>query len=246
MRAMILAAGFGTRLRPLTNHLPKPLLPIGDQPLIRYTLMLLKRYAITEVMINLHHEGEKIQKELGEGESLGMKISYSPEQQILGTGGGIKRVQRWLMGGTFLVINGDILTDINIDKAVEFHHRKKAVATLVLREDPDAEKWGVIGIDEQDRVRQILHRPDRKGEPLTPFMFTGIHLLEPRALDYIPLRWPCSIMEAYHEMICREERIMGYVMKSYWQDIGTPERYEQVRQAFGQGQVRLSHLRNSG
>ena len=107
MKAIILAAGFGTRLRPLTNNTPKPLLPVGDRPLIQYNLMLLKKYGITEVAINLHYHGEKIRETLGDGRKLGMQIVYSEEPEILGTGGGIKKVSRFLSDGTFLAIRTD-------------------------------------------------------------------------------------------------------------------------------------------
>jgi len=114
MKAMVLAAGFGTRLRPLTDHIPKPLLPVGGRPMIEYTLLLLKKYGITEIIINLHHCGDQIIKTLGDGTQLGLSISYSDEQgEPLGTGGGLKKAEAFFEGAPFLVINGDIVIDIN-------------------------------------------------------------------------------------------------------------------------------------
>src|SRR3954466_14571451 len=126
MKAILLAAGLGTRLRPLTDNMPKPLLPVGDRPLIEYNLMLLKKYGITEVAINLHYHGEKIRECLKDGRDLGMKILYSEEPEILGTGGGIKKISHFLSDWDLLGINGGILVDIDLDKVVEFHRMKKA------------------------------------------------------------------------------------------------------------------------
>ena len=135
---MVLAAGFGRRLRPLTDHMPKPLLPVGGRPMIEYTLLLLKKYGLTEVIINLHHCGDQIIKTLGDGSRLGLSIAYSTEKgEALGTGGGIKKAASFFEQSTFIVVNGDILIDIDLDKLISFHHAKQGLATLVLRETDD-------------------------------------------------------------------------------------------------------------
>lgn len=243
MRAMILAAGLGTRLRPYTNELPKPLLPVGDRPLIHYNLLLLEKYGITDVVINLHHHGEKLRKALGQEFKTGLRIVFSEEPQILGTGGGVKKVSPFFDSRTFILVNGDILVDLNLDKVVEQHFRKRAVATMVLREDPEAERWGVIGVDAQGRVRRVLDQGDWEGEKLQKYMFTGVHVLEPRVLDYIPPARCYSITDAYMEMVKKGEKIFGYVMKGFWMDLGTPERYQKTHQRMKKGGVRLSYLR---
>lgn len=246
MRAMILAAGFGTRLRPLTSDLPKPLLPVGDRPLIHYTLLLLKRYGITEVIINLHHHGKKIADALGDGAALGMKIRYSWEQQILGTGGGIKHAAEFLSGGTFLLINSDILIDLNLDKLVEYHHRRKATVSMVLRADPDVAAYGAIELDGRDRVRRILGRGSQTGGPLRQFMFTGAHILEPSVLEWIPDKGFSSITDIYIAMLQRDEKLFGYVMKGAWMDLGTPERYQEANRLLASGRLKLGYLKPSG
>jgi NDP-sugar pyrophosphorylase family protein len=243
MKAMILAAGFGTRLRPLTNNTPKPLLPVGDRPLIHYNLMLLKKYGITEVAINLHYHGQKIRDVLKDGRELGMRILYSDEPEILGTGGGIKKVSHFLSDGTFLLINGDILADINLDKVVEFHRLKKAAATMVLREDPDTESYGKIELDAKNRIRRFLGQPVWHGEKLAAYMFTGIHILEPRIFEFIPSQGFCPVTDAYLSMLKTGERLFGYLMKSYWRDLGTPESYERAKSEIVKGAVRLSYIR---
>jgi NDP-sugar pyrophosphorylase family protein len=230
MKAMILAAGLGTRLKPLTDHLPKPLLPLEGRPLIEHTLLLLRRFGITEAVINLHYQGDKIIQVLGDGSRLGMKIRYSEEPDILGTGGGIKKAERFLSDGPFLVINSDILVEINLDQIIGFHQRNQAAATMVLREDPDVDRWGAVGVDSYHRIRQLLGKPDWTGEALSKKMFTGIHVMDPRVLNYIPGSGFFTIIDAYIEMLRKEERLFGHVHPGYWIDIGTPERYRKAEE----------------
>ncbi|HEY5594126.1 MAG TPA: NDP-sugar synthase [Nitrospiria bacterium] len=244
MKAMILAAGLGTRLRPLTDNIPKPLLPLEERPLIEYTLLLLRKYGLTDVIINLHYQGEKIMQTLGDGSRWGMKIRYSEEPRILGTGGGIKKVEASLSEGPFLVINSDILIEINLDRVIEFHRHKKAAATLVLREDPEVDSWGAVGIDSHNRIRQFLGKPDWTGEPLSKRMFAGIHVMDPRVLTYIPGQGFSNIIEVYIEMIQKGERLVGQTVKDYWMDIGTPERYRQAQEDLKRRRATLSFLRN--
>jgi NDP-sugar pyrophosphorylase family protein len=245
MKAMILAAGLGTRLRPLTNDLPKALLPVSGRPLIQYTLLLLKKYGITNIVINLHHHGQKIMDELEDGGKLGLNISYSFEPEILGTGGGLKKVWHLLSDETFFVINSDILVDLNLDKVVEFHRRRKAVATLVLREDKNADDWGVLQIDSQDRIRQIRDQPACDEAGLIKRMFTGIHVLEPQIFRYMPSSGFFNIMDVYLDMLRRNEHIAGYTMKGYWIDLGTPERYRKAQEDIQRGGVKLNYLKKN-
>ncbi|MBI3812359.1 MAG: NDP-sugar synthase [Nitrospirae bacterium] len=237
MKAMILAAGLGTRLRPLTDNLPKPLLPLEGRPLIEYTLLLLRKYGITDVIINLHYQGEKIMQALGDGSRWGMKIRYSEEPRILGTAGGIKKVEPLLFGESFLVINSDILVEIHLDRLIELHQREKAAATLVLREDPEVDRWGAVGVDPHNRIRQFLGKPDWTGEPLSKRMFAGIHVMDPRVLAYIPGQGFSTIVDVYIEMIRKGERLVGQTVKDYWVDIGTPERYRHAQEDLKQRRV---------
>ena len=243
MKAMILAAGLGTRLRPLTNDLPKPLLPVASRPLIHYNMLLLKKYGITDVVINLHYHADKLRKALGDGSELGMRITYSEEPEILGTGGGLRKVCAFFSNRSFILINGDILVDINLDKVVEYHLKKKAVATTVLREDPEVEQWGAIEIDSQGRIHRFLGKGDWEGEKLSKYMFTGIHVLEPRIFSYIPGSGFSTIIDAYTEMVKKDERVFGYIMTGYWMDLGTPGRYQKAHHEMGKGLLKLSYLR---
>ena len=242
MKAMILAAGLGTRLRPLTSELPKPLVPVNGRPVIEYTLLMLKRYRVTEVMINLHYHGQRIADALGSGSKWGLQISYSHETEILGTGGGLKKVQSFFSGERFVVINGDILVDLDLDRTVRFHRTKNAIATLVLREDPDAETWGAVEVDRQERICRIRGLP-RESEPgVGKRMFTGIHILEPGIFRFMPGKGSFSIIDTYLEMIRKKETIAGYTMAGYWIDVGTPDRHHRAQEDLRQGTVRLSYL----
>ncbi|HSC57663.1 MAG TPA: nucleotidyltransferase family protein, partial [Nitrospira sp.] len=175
MKAMILAAGLGTRLRPLTNTIPKPLLPIAGTPLIVWNLLLLKRHGFHDVIINLHHLGPMIEQALGNGSKYGMRIYYSHEPVILGTGGGIKQAEPNFSGEPVLILNGDTLFDLDLEALCAFHQRRQAAATLALRSDPDATRWGVVEINADGRVVRIVGRGSTEVVPTESRMFAGIH-----------------------------------------------------------------------
>lgn len=241
MKAMILAAGLGTRLRPLTESMPKPLVPIHQKPLITYTLRLLQKYRVQEVVINLHHQGEKFKNLLKTGADWDMVIHYSEEPLILGTGGGLKKVQSYFTDETFIMINGDILVDINLDEVISFHRSKKAISTLVLREDPDAVKWGAVGIDPNHRIHQIRGRPWSSQGQLARRMFSGIHVIEPEIFEHLRDGAESDIIESYINLISRGKVLSGYTMTGYWMDIGTHEHYKQVQDDLREGKIALDY-----
>ena len=133
---MVLAAGQGTRLRPMTDRMPKALVPVAGRPMIEYALLLLRHYGIRDIVINLHHFGEQIENRLGDGQALGLSIRYSKEPELLDTGGGLLKAKAFLQDGSFIVINTDALIDLNLAALIDFHAQTGAVATLVLRADP--------------------------------------------------------------------------------------------------------------
>jgi NDP-sugar pyrophosphorylase family protein len=237
---MILAAGLGTRLRPLTNTIPKPLLPISGTPLIVWNLLLLKRYGFHDVVINLHHLGPMIEQALGNGSKYGLRIYYSHEPVILGTGGGIKQAEPNFSGEPVLVLNGDTLFELDLDALYAFHQRHRAVATLALRSDPDASRWGIVDVGSDDRILRITGRGKTGTELTTPRMFAGIHILHPRLLRDVPKGKASSIIDAYVAAIQRDEVVVGYDLTGYWSDVGTPERYAQAEHDATMGLIRLS------
>jgi len=227
MRAMILAAGRGERLRPLTDRLPKPLIPVAGRPLIHHTLRTLKDGGVDEVVINLHHLGDQIQAYVGDGSRWGLRVFYSRESQLLGTGGGIQKSAPHLVGGAFLVINADIVVDLDLQDVLRFHREHHAAATLVLRADPDVDRYGAIEVDGYHRVRQVLGRLPVPPAPWKKRMFTGVHILEPTVFSYMPYQGGAfSIVDVFLDMLRAGEPILGYEMKGFWTDLGTVERYE--------------------
>jgi len=223
---MILAAGRGERLRPLTDRLPKPLIPVAGRPLIHHTLRTLKNGGVDEVVINLHHLGEQIQRYVGDGSRWGLRVYYSRERSLLGTGGGIQKSAPHLVGGSFLVINADIVLDLDLQDVLRFHREQHAAVTLVLRRDPNAARYGLIEVDGYHRVRQVLGRLPGPRGPWKKMMFTGVHILEPAVFSYMPYDGGAfSIVDVYLDMLRAGEPILGYEMKGFWADLGTHERY---------------------
>lgn len=243
MKAMILAAGLGTRLRPLTNTVPKPLLPVAGTPLIVWNLLLLKRHGVRDVVINLHHLGPLIEQALGNGSKFGLRITYSHEPVILGTGGGLKQAELHFCGEPVLVINGDTLFELDLDALWAFHRARKAAATLVLREDPEAARWGLVEVGPEDRIVRITGRGTSGGAPTAPRMFAGIHILHPRLLRDVQRGAASSIIEVYVSAIERGEPVLGYDLHGYWSDVGTPERYAEAEQDARAGLIRLEDRR---
>lgn len=236
---MILAAGFGTRLRPLTNTVPKPLLPVGGTPLIVWNLLLLRRHGIRDIIVNLHHLGHLIQKELGDGSMWGMRISYSHEPTILGTGGGLKQAERFFEGRPFLVLNGDTLCELDLGALCRFHDLHRPLATMVVREDPDAKQWGAVELEDQ-RVVRINGQGRPVQQPATIRMFAGVHLVDPRLLRSVPADRESSIVDAYVHEIQQGELVLGYSVQGYWSDVGTPRRYAAVQDDVECGLLRLA------
>lgn len=246
MKAMILAAGMGTRLRPLTNTIPKPLLPIAGTPLIVWNLLLLKRHGFQDVVINLHHLGPMIEQALGNGSKYGLRIHYSHEPVILGTGGGIKQAEPNFSGEPILVLNGDTLFELDLEALWTAHQQQKAAATLVLRADPDAASWGLIEVGSEDRILRITGRGKTDSPAIKTRMFAGIHVLQPRLLRDVPKGKESSIIDAYVAAIQRNEPVYGYDLVGYWSDVGTPQRYAQAEHDAANGRISLNQRLVSG
>lgn len=241
MKAMILAAGLGTRLRPLTNTIPKPLLPVGGTPLIVWNLLLLRRHGIRDVIVNLHHLGHLIEKELGDGSTWGLRISYSREPTILGTGGGLKQAEKFFAGEPFLVMNGDTLCELNVEAFRRFHERWNPLATMVVREDPEVDRWGVLEVDADQRIVRINGRGRTDHGPVVRRMFAGVHIVHPRLLRTVPGGRESSIIDAYVSAIEQGESVYSYSLHGYWSDIGTPQHYAEAQEDVERGIIRLAN-----
>jgi mannose-1-phosphate guanylyltransferase len=230
MKAMILAAGLGTRMRPLTDHCPKPLLPLLLQPMLDHILTQLPRHGIHDVIINLHYHADQLARWLGDGSRWGVHLSLSFEPEILGTAGALKRVEPLLRDAPFFVLNADVLIDVDLQALWHRHCQHQALVTMVLRPDPAARSYGAVLVDADNRVRLINGRPARRG-PATgqETMFACVQVVDPQVLERIPPDcFSMTTSDVYPALIECHEAVYGYRYTGYWMDIGTPERYLQA------------------
>ena len=224
MRAMILAAGLGTRLRPVTDTIPKPLLPVVGVPNIVLTISRLRKAGIREIVINTHWLKERLKSHLGDGSRYGVAIAYSDEEKaLLGTGGGIRNALPLLGDDDFIVVNGDALFAPDLEAAVSFHHQKKAHATLIVRSDPKAEQYGAVGFDTAGRVRKLVYG-GRHHADLTYDMFTGVHIISKQVCERLPSNG-CIVRNTYIPMVEEGAPIFALEMDGYFCDLGTVGRY---------------------
>lgn len=227
MKAFILAAGRGERLRPLSLFRPKALFPVANRPVIHYTIEFLKGHGIGEFIVNLHHLPDQVRQGLEDGRELGVVIHYSPEfPDILGTAGGIKQAEDLLGQETFVVINGDLLVNFDLSQALSYHRDRQALATLVLREDPKAPEGKDIALDDEGRLLRFLGHGETRIPPSREAMFTGVTIMEPAFLSEIPSGRPCGISDEIYPRLLQSGRdLFGWVMEGPWRDIGTPAGY---------------------
>lgn len=240
MKVMLLAAGLGTRLRPVTDTLPKPLIPINGLPLIFYNLALLKKHGLTDVVINLHHLGDQIKDLLGNGKDFGFHFRYSFEKTILGTGGGILKARPHFKKESFLVMNGDIIADFNLKPMLQSHSEKKSMATLAVISSPLALKAGPVYIDSAQRIRGILEKPDVRAQ-VEPTLFSGIHIVNPLLLEKQKKGFSCIVRQIYRPAIANHLYLKAYRLKGYWSDLGTFDTWKKTDRLLKQHKLKLSY-----
>lgn len=186
-KAMVLAAGLGTRLKPLTDLISKPMAPIVNKPVMEHIIELLKMHGYTDIVCNLHYYPEAIKDYFGDGSRWGINISYSYEEFLMGTAGGVKNVEGFLEGNAFLIISGDALTDIDLEMVMQFHKEKGGIATLVLTEVEDPSQYGVVLIDEKNTITGFQEKP-LPGEEKSNLANSGIYVFESDIFNYIPAK----------------------------------------------------------
>lgn len=227
MRAMILSAGYGTRLWPLTEDRTKPAIPILGKPLVGYVAEYLAGYGCDEIVVNLHHRPESVRAALGDGGKFGVKLQYVEEPEILGTSGALYNARKILQGETIVVVNGKIITDIDLNAALETHRRTGAIATLVLLQNPECQRFTVVETADgflKGFGPMPVQAQYRGCEP--PLMFTGIQIMEPRIFNYIPPGvFSHSTSDVYPQAIAKGERIATHVSTGKWYELSTPQRY---------------------
>jgi NDP-sugar pyrophosphorylase family protein len=227
MKAVILAGGEGTRLRPLTLTTPKPVVPIVDRPLLQHQLDLLATVGVKEIVFSVAYKPERVQRAFGDGSGTGCRIHYAVEQTPLGTGGAVRNALAHLDDLT-IVFNGDILTSVDLPGVVELHRRSRARATLVLTPVPNPAAFGLVETDAEGRVTRFLEKPDAS-QITTDTINAGVYILDTETLGLIPEGVSHSIERGFFPaLIARGDRVMAHVHRGYWIDIGTPEKYLQV------------------
>jgi mannose-1-phosphate guanylyltransferase / phosphomannomutase len=229
MRAVLMAGGSGTRLRPLTCDLPKPMVPILNRPIAEHIINLLKRHQITEVVATLHYLPDVMRDYFQDGSDFGVQMTYAVEEdQPLGTAGCVKNIAE-LLDETFLVISGDSITDFDLTAAIEFHKRNKSKATLILTRVPNPVEFGVVITDEQMRIRRFLEKPSAS-EIFSDTVNTGTYILEPSVLEYLPVNEESDFSKDLFPLLLeKDEPMYGYIADGYWCDVGHLDAYREAQ-----------------
>ncbi len=239
MRAVLMAGGSGTRLRPLTCDLPKPMVPILNRPIAEHIINLLKRHQIKEVIATLHYLPDVMRDYFQDGSDFGVEMTYAVEEdQPLGTAGCVKNIAE-LLDETFLVISGDSITDFDLTAAIEFHKQKQSKATLVLTRVPNPIEFGVVITDKEQRIRRFLEKPSTS-EIFSDTVNTGTYILEPEVLKYLPTNEECDFSKDLFPLLLEKgEPMYGYIAEGYWCDVGHLDAYRAAQYDGLQGKVKI-------
>jgi len=233
-----MAGGKGTRLRPLTVNVPKPIVPIVDAPMLEHTIKLLKKHNVRDVLVTVSYLGDKIRRFFGDGSRYGVRIKYSHEEEPLGTAGGVKLLEEHI-DDTFIVLSGDVLTDMNITRLLERHRENDAMVTIALTSVDNPVAYGIVVTDENGRIKRFLEKPSW-GEVFSDMVNTGTYILEPEVLDYIPRNKEYDFSKDLFPRLLKEgKRLFGHLVREYWIDIGTPQKYMQAHYDILRGQVNI-------
>ncbi len=237
MQALILAGGEGARLRPLTIHTPKPIVPLANRPFLFYQIELLKQAGIKEITLSLSYQPNKIESVFGDGSDLGLRIRYVVEATPMGTAGAYKYAQERL-NQTTIVFNGDILTDLDVAGLIAFHREKGAVATVAVSPVENPSAYGLVEVGADGRARRFVEKP--KPEEITcKTINAGVYVLEPSVLNYIPSGEKFSFeYQLFPALLAADERFYAYTWNGYWIDIGAPQRYLQANKDLINGRLK--------
>ncbi|MCT7951793.1 mannose-1-phosphate guanyltransferase [Ancylothrix sp. C2] len=229
MRAVLMAGGSGTRLRPLTCDLPKPMVPVLNRPIAEHIINLLKRHNITEIIATLHYLPDVMRDYFQDGSEFGVQMTYAVEEdQPLGTSGCVKNIAE-LLDSTFLVISGDSITDFNLTEAIKYHKQKQSKATLILTHVPDPMEFGVVITDKDGRIRRFLEKPS-SGEIFSDTVNTGTYILEPEVLDYLRENEESDFSKDLFPLLLeKDEPMYGFIAEGYWCDVGHLDAYRDAQ-----------------
>lgn len=238
MKAVIMAGGFGTRLRPLTCNIPKPMVPMANKPMMQHIVSLLVQHGIKNLVVTLFYQPDVITNFFGDGSSFGVTIHYRKAEADFGTAGSVRNA-RDLLDERFIVISGDVLTDFDLTKALRFHIANEAMATILLTRASNPLHYGVVLTDEKGRITRFLEKPSW-GEVFSDTINTGIYILEPEVLDLVPKKEEFDFSKnLFPLMLERDMPLYGYVADGYWRDIGNLDEYQESHLDILQGRVKV-------
>lgn len=237
MKAMVLAAGEGQRLRPYTEHMPKPMLRIASVPVLEYNLRLLNKYGVKEVAINLHYHPEAIKEHFGDGKAFGMSITYSYEDELLGTAGAVKKMEKFFTE-TFMVLYGDNLTNCDLSRLTTFHKGKGGRCTVALFHRDDVTASGIAELDSKDRILRFVEKPASENV-FSHWVSAGIMIMEPSVLKFIPENHPSDFGRNVLPSLIQAGEVYGYRMKEDLWWIDTPKDYERIQTLASRGELQL-------
>lgn len=238
MKAVIMAGGFGTRIQPLTSSLPKPMIPLLNRPIMLHIVELLKSHGITELVMLLYHQPHIIKHFFRDGSDFGVKITYVTPLEDMGTAGAVKCAEKFL-DERFVIISGDLLTDFNLEKIIRFHEDSGAKATITLTSVKDPLQFGVVITDKSKRITQFLEKPGW-GEVISDTINTGIYVLEPEVLKYIPEGENFDFSQDLFPLLLeKKEPLFGVPAKGYWRDIGNTDSYREAHHDIFKGRINI-------
>jgi mannose-1-phosphate guanylyltransferase/phosphomannomutase len=240
IRAMVLAAGVGSRLRPLTYELPKPLVPVLNRPVLHHVFDNLLRHGIKDVMVNLHTHPEQVRGYCGNGSRWNLHVHYSIEPKLLGTAGAVKRVESFFSGGSFFVMSGDGISDIDLTEMLAFHRKRQALATMALKAVESRFDYGVTLTEKSGKIKSFLEKP-LWGDVFSNKANTGIYLFEPEVLRYIPKNHFYDFgSQLWPRLLALKKPIYAYETRNYWCDIGSLAEYRKCQIDSLDGRVRIN------
>jgi mannose-1-phosphate guanylyltransferase / phosphomannomutase len=229
VKAVVMAGGEGTRLRPITASMPKPLLPVMNRPVMEHVLRLLRTHGLTDVVVTVQFLASLVRNYFGDGEELGMSITYATEEVPMGTAGSVKNAEDALRDDTFLVISGDALTDVDLTEVIRFHKERQAMVTVCLTRVANPLDFGITIVDETGRVERFLEKPSW-GQVFSDTVNTGIYVMEPAVFEHVPTDEPSDWSADVFPLLLKEGLpVYGYVADGYWEDVGTHENYLKVQ-----------------
>lgn len=239
MKAVILAGGLGTRLRPLTNSIPKPIAYVANRPFLVHQIELLVKHGIKEIILVLHFMPQEIKRVIGDGREWGIRIHYVIEEFPLGTAGAVKNAEKYFDNEPLIIFNGDVLTDLNLSKMIDFHHQKKALVTLALTEVDDPTPYGLILTDKDDKVTRFIEKPN--WDMVTAKTINaGTYIVDPKIFKDVPFGKEHSFeRQLFPKLLETKQPMYGYVSSAYWIDIGNPAKYKEVHEAILRNEVSI-------